>query len=62
MATQIFAGAARSGRTSTGGLFRRPAGEGQWETVTKGLPERTDVRRGRLLPLPRREDLRRDAR
>ena len=41
--TQIFAGAARAGRTSTGGLYRRPAGEGQWELVTKGLPERTDV-------------------
>src|SRR5262245_39277707 len=41
--TQIFAGAARAGRTSTGGLYGRPAGEGQWEAITKGLPERTDV-------------------
>ena len=41
--TQIFAGAARAGRTSVGGLFRRTPGDGQWETVTKGLPERTDV-------------------
>jgi len=43
MTTQIFAGAARAGRTSVGGLFRQTVGDDGWENVGKGLPERTDV-------------------
>ena len=42
-ATHIYAGAARSGRTTRGGLFRRALGAGEWEAIVKGLPERTDV-------------------
>ena len=41
--THIYAGAARSGRTTRGGLFRRGPGAGEWEAIVKGLPERTDV-------------------
>jgi photosystem II stability/assembly factor-like uncharacterized protein len=38
----LYVGAARAGQASRGGLFRR-AGDGAWEAITRGLPERADV-------------------
>ena len=47
-ATYIFAGGGHwvsgSGQRSPGGLFRRRAGEGNWEALTAGLPERVEAR------------------
>jgi hypothetical protein len=46
--TAIFAGAghwvAKSGSKYTGGLFRRYAGDGNWEPLTAGLPENVEAR------------------
>jgi photosystem II stability/assembly factor-like uncharacterized protein len=46
--TRIFAGAGRgegnARRKYRGGLFRRKAGEGDWQALTRGLPENAEVR------------------
>jgi len=46
--TRIFAGAASSvsaaGTPSRGGLFRRDAGDGTWEALGGGLPDKAEVR------------------
>ena len=46
--TRIFAGAAhtiaRGHVTGKGGLFRRLAGAGDWESLQHGLPEQVEVR------------------
>jgi photosystem II stability/assembly factor-like uncharacterized protein len=46
--TYIFAGGGHhvsgSGQRSSGGLFRRQAGEGAWEALTAGLPEKVEAR------------------
>ena len=45
---RIFAGAgysvSRSGEQLRGGLFRRSPAEGEWEALTKGLPDKVEVR------------------
>ena len=47
-ATRIFAGAGYStgagGARLRGGLFRRDAGEGEWEILSAGLPENVEAR------------------
>ena len=43
-ATRIFAGAGHAGVQSCGGLFRRNAGEGEWQALTAGLPANVEVR------------------
>ena len=46
--TYIFAGGGHyvsgSGQRSSGGLFRRYAGEGDWQALTAGLPEKVEAR------------------
>jgi photosystem II stability/assembly factor-like uncharacterized protein len=46
--TSIYAGAGHyvsgSGAKSAGGLFRRSAGDGEWQTLTRGLPENVEAR------------------
>ena len=46
--TTIFAGGGHyvsgAGRRSSGGLFRRQAGEGSWEALKSGLPENVEAR------------------
>ncbi len=46
--TRIFAGAgtsmSRAGVASQGGLFRRSAGDGAWEALGAGLPDKAEVR------------------
>ena len=46
--TRIFAGAGRGEGSARlkyrGGLFRRNVGEGEWQAVTRGLPENAEVR------------------
>lgn len=47
-ATRIFAGAghyvAGGGATYSGGLFRRSLDDGDWQALTKGLPEKVEAR------------------
>src|SRR2546428_10945691 len=40
--THVYVGAARTSG-SLGGIFRRAAGNGHWEQLTKGLPEAINV-------------------
>src|SRR5213594_1481489 len=40
--THVYVGAARTSG-SLGGIFRRAAGNGHWEQLTKGLPEAVNV-------------------
>src|SRR5256885_15505984 len=40
--THVYVGSARTSGT-LGGIFRRPAGNGHWEQLTKGLPEAVNV-------------------
>src|SRR3989442_15691555 len=40
--THVYVGAARTSG-SLGGIFRRAAGNGHWEQLTKGLPEAMNV-------------------
>ena len=46
--TRIFAGGAyyapRSGTRSRGGLFRTTYDDGQWQELTRGLPENVEAR------------------
>ena len=46
--TRIFAGAgysvSRAGIQLRGGLFRRSPGEGEWEALSSGLPDKVEVR------------------
>lgn len=46
--TRIFAGAAHAGRATgerfRGGLFRRNAGDGEWEALSRGLPPDVEAR------------------
>ncbi len=57
--TQIFAGAgasmSRAGVPSQGGLFRRNAGDGAWEALGTGLPDKAEVRA--ILVHPTRPDV-----
>lgn len=42
--SQVFVGAGtRTSQRKTGGLFRQTAGDGGWESLTKGLPEPVSV-------------------
>ncbi|MGH7389770.1 MAG: WD40/YVTN/BNR-like repeat-containing protein [Candidatus Rokuibacteriota bacterium] len=41
--THVYVGAAAIGPKAVGGVFRREAGDGRWEHLTKGLPEVTHV-------------------
>jgi photosystem II stability/assembly factor-like uncharacterized protein len=47
-ATRVYAGAGHwvsgAGERSTGGLFRRYAGDGEWQPLAAGLPERVEAR------------------
>lgn len=47
-ATRIFAGGGHfspgAGTQFRGGLFRTTAGDGEWQSITKGLPENVEVR------------------
>src|SRR3989454_9689034 len=40
--THVYVGSARTSGT-LGGIFRRAAGNGHWEQLTKGLPEAVNV-------------------
>jgi len=57
--TQIFAGAgasmSRAGVPSQGGLFRRSVGDGAWEALGTGLPDKAEVRA--ILVHPTRPDV-----